>query len=235
MRLRAKFDRREVVRPDDEPWRPSPSPGVERRMLDRIGDEVARATSVVRYAPKTSFPRHIHEGGEEFLVLEGLFADERGEYPAGTYVRNPMGSAHKPFAGPQGVTLFVKLRQFDPRDQARVVIDTRSAPWQPGQVTGLSVMTLHEFRGEHVALVRWDPEARFHAHQHVGGEEILVLDGLFCDEHGEYPAGTWLRSPDGSVHTPFTRSEGALLYVKVGHLGAARLVDLDQPRLGGVA
>ena len=130
---------------------------------------------------------------------------------------------------------FVKLRQFDPRDQARVVIDTRSAPWQPGQVTGLSVMTLHEFRGEHVALVRWDPETRFHAHQHVGGEEILVLDGLFCDEHGEYPAGTWLRSPDGSVHTPFTRSEGALLYVKVGHLGAARLVDLDQPRLGGVA
>ena len=66
-------------------------------MLDRIGDEVARATSIVRYAPGSSFARHEHAKGEEFLVLEGIFSDDSGDYPAGFYVRNPPGSGHTPF------------------------------------------------------------------------------------------------------------------------------------------
>lgn len=190
-------------------------------MLDRIGAEVARATSLVRYAPNSTFPRHEHGGGEEILVLEGEFADEHGSYPRGTYLRNPVGTSHAPRVGEQGCLLFVKLHQFDPADQVSVCIDTERAQWQPGLVEGLSVLSLHEFGGEHVALVRWAPDTRFKVHQHWGGEEILVLEGTFCDEHGQWPAGSWLRSPHLSRHTPYTGKEGALIYVKTGHLANA--------------
>jgi anti-sigma factor ChrR (cupin superfamily) len=187
-----------------------------------VGGEVARATSMVRYAPGSRFDRHVHGGGEEFLVLEGTFSDEHGDYPAGTYVRNPPGSAHTPYSE-QGCTLFVKLWQFSAGDTLPVRIDTRSASWHPGLVPGLTVQPLHEFDGISTALVHWAPHTRFSSHSHPGGEEILVLEGLFRDEHGEYPAGTWLRSPRWSRHTPRTGEEGALIYVKVGHLGATLL------------
>ncbi|MBC7939886.1 MAG: cupin domain-containing protein [Chitinophagaceae bacterium] len=219
-RLNADFAQRVVLPPPNvESWQPSPQPGVHRHRLDRIGDEVARATSVVRYAPGSRFARHVHGGGEEFLVLDGTFNDERGDYPAGSYVRNPPGTAHAPFSR-DGCTLFVKLWQFTPGDDEPVHIDTANAEWRAGLVPGLSVLPLHEFDGVSTALVRWAPQTRFGAHAHPGGEEILVLEGLFRDEQGEYPAGTWLRSPRWSRHTPFTDSEGALIYVKVGHLGA---------------
>lgn len=188
-------------------------------MLDRVGGEVARATSVVRYAPGSSFSPHVHGGGEEILVLDGVFSDERGDYPAGTYLRNPPGSSHAPFSR-GGCTIFVKLWQFAPDDLRPVCIDTRSARWHPGLVDGLSVMPLHEHDGVITALVRWAPGVRFSRHSHPGGEEIFVLQGLFVDEHGEYPAGSWLRSPRWSSHAPHAGPEGALIWVKVGHLGA---------------
>lgn len=218
MRLNADFSCRAVVTPDQYRWVASPTPGVERMMLDRIGEEVARATSLVRYAPNSDFPRHEHGGGEEILVLEGEFADEHGRYPAGSYLRNPIGTAHAPRVGAEGATLFVKLHQFSPADTERKVVDTRRLAWRPGGESGVEVMPLHEFEGERVALVRWAPNIRFQPHAHWGGEEILVLEGTFHDEHGAYPAGSWLRSPHRSQHTPFTREDGALLYVKVGHL-----------------
>ncbi|MBK8285021.1 MAG: cupin domain-containing protein [Ahniella sp.] len=221
--LNADFSQRVVLPPPtDGCWVPSPEPGVHRYRLDRIGDEVARATSMVRYAPGSHFARHVHGGGEEFLVLDGIFSDERGDYPAGSYVRNPPGTAHTPFSR-EGCTLFVKLWQFAPGDDEPVHIDTANTPWRQGLVPGLSVMPLHEFDGVSSALVRWAPHTQFNTHTHPGGEEILVLQGLFRDEQGEYPAGSWLRSPRWSRHTPFTGSEGALIYVKVGHLGATFL------------
>ncbi|MEB3158207.1 MAG: cupin domain-containing protein, partial [Synechococcus sp.] len=97
------------------PWAASPAPGVERRLLERLGGEVARATSVVRYAPGSQFAQHSHGGGEELLVLEGTLADEQGTYPAGTYLRNPPGSAHAP-GSREGCTLLVKLQQMHPDD-----------------------------------------------------------------------------------------------------------------------
>ena len=218
MRLNADFSERVVVRPDDYQWVASPMPGVERMMLDRIGDEVARATSLVRYAPNSIFSRHVHGGGEEFLVLEGEFGDEHEVYPAGTYVRNPIGTAHSPRVGATGCVILVKLHQFSKSDQTQLVINTRTARWSPGLVPGLEVLGLHEFASEQVALVRWAPETRFKEHRHWGGEEVFVLEGTFFDEHGVYPAGTWIRSPDQSVHTPYTKEDGALIYVKVGHL-----------------
>ena len=217
-KLRADFSERFVVTPDDYEWVDSPMPGVERMMLDRIGDEVARATSIVRYAPNSEFSQHTHGGGEEFLVLEGVFGDEHGDYPVGSYMRNPIGTSHQPIVGEQGATIFVKLHQFDERDTAQVHIDTASTRWLPGLVPGLSVMPLHEFEGEHVALVRWAPNTVFNPHRHWGGEEIFVLEGTFYDEHGAYPKGTWIRSPHMSQHHPVTKEDGCTIYVKTGHL-----------------
>jgi len=216
MRLNADFSQRVVIRPEDYDWVESPAGGVERMMLDRIGDEVARATTIVRFAPDSWFDAHTHGGGEEYFVLDGVFSDESGDYPAGTYVRNPIGTRHKPHTR-EGCTILVKLHQFDPSDTEQFHIDTNKAAFRPGQVEGLSVLPLHSAVNENVALVRWAPGTRFNAHRHWGGEEIFVLEGTFQDEHGDYPAGTWLRSPHLSEHTPFS-DEGCLIYVKTGHL-----------------
>ncbi|WP_043369298.1 cupin domain-containing protein [Cyanobium sp. PCC 7001] len=197
-------------------WTPSPLPGVERRMLERLGGEVARATSIVRYAPGSRFDRHTHGGGEEILVLEGTFSDEQGDHPAGTYLRNPVGSSHAPFSR-AGCTLLVKLHQMHPADQQQLAIDTTRGTWVPGLVPGLSVMPLHAFGSEHVALVRWAPGTVFQPHGHPGGEEILVLEGVFQDDQGTYPAGSWLRNPPGSAHRPWSEA-GCTIWVKTGHL-----------------
>lgn len=220
MLLNADLTLRAVSFADEAEWLASPAGGVERRMLERDGDEVARATSVVRYRPGSQFPRHEHALGEEVLVLEGTFADECGSYPPGTYVRNPPGSGHAPWSE-EGCVLFVKLRQFHIRDRMRVVIDTRTEEWFPGLAKGIAVLPLHAFGSERVSLVRWSPRAQFIAHTHPGGEEIFVLEGAIEDEEGRYTAGSWLRNPPGSQHRPFTL-EGGLLYVKIGHLPTVR-------------
>ncbi|HQZ32023.1 MAG TPA: cupin domain-containing protein [Arenimonas sp.] len=216
MRLNADFTQRVVIRPDDSPWQASPSPGVTRRLLDRVGDEAARATSLVRYAPGSVFPEHAHPDGEEILVLDGVFSDHRGDHGPGTYLRNPDGSRHAP-RSEGGCTLFVKLRQFQQGDDEAVRIDTLSGDWRPGLVPGLRVMPLHSFGTQHTALVDWAPGTVFQPHTHWGGEEILVLSGQFEDEHGVYPAGSWLRSPHLSRHAPHA-PQGARILVKTGHL-----------------
>ena len=132
MRINADFDQPALVVPAEKDWVRSPESGVERLMLDRIGDEVARATSIVRYGPGSSFKDHRHDMGEEFLVLDGVFSDEHGEYPTGTYVRNPPGTHHAPFSK-DGCRILVKLRQFDADDLTPVEIDTHDeSAWQEG-------------------------------------------------------------------------------------------------------
>lgn len=216
MQLRSDWSERVVVDSTALDWVNSPSAGVQRKMLEREGDEVARATSLVRYAPGSHFPRHVHELGEELFVLDGEFCDESGRFGPGSYVRNPPGSAHAPWSD-GGCVLFVKLRYFDLLDQARVAVHTPGTPWLPGLVPGLSVMPLHEFRTPHTGLVRWAPGTHFNPHRHYGGEEILVVKGIFEDEHGRYPVGSWLRSPHLSQHQPFSR-EGCIILVKTGYL-----------------
>lgn len=216
MKLHADFSQRAVVFSADLPWVDSPMPGVQRRLLERDGEEVARATSIVRYAPGSYFSAHTHGGGEEYLVLEGVFSDQDGDFGPGTYVRNPVGSSHRPHSK-DGATILVKLWQMDPADQTQVVIDTPQAQWGPGLVEGLRVLPLHGYGTEQVALVKWAPGTHFQPHRHWGGEEIFVLEGTFADDQGVYPQGTWLRNPPGSVHTPFSEA-GCLIYVKTGHL-----------------
>ena len=161
MHLNADFSKRVVVHPEDYSWVDSPSAGVERMMLDRIGGEVARATSLVRFAANATFPEHTHGAGEEFLVLEGAFGDEHELYPSGTYVRNPAGTSHSPRVGDQGCLIFVKLQQFDDSDQAQFAIDTREAAFSESPTPGIEYLQLHEHQGEHVALIRWAPDTPY--------------------------------------------------------------------------
>ena len=216
LQLNADFAQRCAVDSNALPWMTSPSPLVHRRLLERNGGEVARATSVVRYAAGARFDAHSHDLGEEILVLDGTLSDESGVYAPGTYLKNPPGSAHAPFSE-GGCTLFVKLRHLDPQDQERVVVPTRQAQWRQGLVPGLSVLPLDEFGTCHTAMALWAPDTYFNPHRHYGGEEIFVVEGVFSDEHGDYPQGSWLRSPHLSQHQPFSR-EGCLILVKTGHL-----------------
>jgi anti-sigma factor ChrR (cupin superfamily) len=213
--LNMNFAERVVADTRQADWQASPMPGVARKPLAREEAERGHATSIVRYEPGASFAEHDHPLGEEILVLDGTFSDHTGDYPAGTYFRNPSGFRHAPFSKP-GCVLLVKLHQFQADDAARVVVDTNTAAWLPGH-GGLQVLPLHEHKGEHVALVRWPANERFQAHTHVGGEEIYVIDGEFIDEHGRYPAGSWIRSPHMSVHNPWVEDE-TLIWVKTGHL-----------------
>ncbi|MDH3468267.1 MAG: cupin domain-containing protein [Gammaproteobacteria bacterium] len=216
MNINADFSQRVVVSSEHEPWVASPLPGVERRMLDRIGDEVARATSIVRYAPNSSFSAHTHDGGEEFFVLNGIFSDEHGDYGPGTYVRNPPGSKHRPSSA-GGCTIFVKLRQMLESDETRVCIDTSTAVWQSGPAAGVETLPLYQFGAEQVSLQRWRAETRLPAYSASGGEEIFVRNGSFANENGRYPQGAWLRHPPGWESEPFTVA-GCTLYIKRGHL-----------------
>ena len=207
MELNADFTRRAVVRASELPWTASPMPGVERRMLDRVGGEVARATSIVRYAPGSAFSAHVHELGEEYLVLEGTFQDEHGDFPVGSYVRNPPGSKHVP-ASKDGCTILVKLRQFDPDDRAAVHVDTASAGW--AAVTGaegIETVALHEDARETVALERWAP----------GAVRSARATGWTSTPSGRAGAGCVLdggrrdRGVDGRAGTRARRAAGWLL------------------------
>jgi anti-sigma factor ChrR (cupin superfamily) len=215
MNINADHSLRVVVHHHDLPWIASPEAGVERRMLERQGGEVAKAPSIVRYQPGSKFQNHTHDWGEEIFVLDGVFSDEAGDYPAGTYIMNPPGSAHAPFSQ-SGCLLFVKLRHLGPDQVDREVIDTKTSAWYPGMVPGLTVMPLMR-QGSGSTLVRWAPQTYFNPHRHHGGEEIFVVDGVFEDEHGRYPAGSWIRSPHMSQHQPFSQ-EGCTIFVKTGHL-----------------
>jgi len=224
MEVNADFSQRVVLDTNALDWIPSPLPGVDRRMLDRIGNEVARATSIVRYAPGSSFSAHTHSGGEEFLVLDGVFSDEHGDYGPGFYVRNPVGSAHTPSSA-EGCTILVKLWQMDPEDQTFVRTDTANGDWQATDADDVENLALHSYGSEEVMMFRLAPGASVPRHGHDGGEELLVLEGELADEHGRYPAGSWLRSPPGTRHAPFSDT-GCLIYVKLGHLAEVRGLDI---------
>jgi hypothetical protein len=190
-------------------------------MLDRIGDEVARATSIVRYAPGSRFSPHTHGGGEEFLVLDGVFEDEHGTFPAGSYIRNPPTSRHTPSSA-TGCVLFVKLWQFDPADRTEIKLGTASATYEAAASRpGVEVFSLFRDDGEDVRLERWMPDAAITLDL-PGGAELLVLDGAF-DEAGErFEPQSWLRLPAGSMLKAKAGQSGCRLWIKTGHLSTIR-------------
>jgi len=218
MELNADFSQRVAVHAAELPWTPSPMAGVHRRMLDRIGDEMARATSIVRYAPRSHFSPHTHGGGEEFLVLDGVFQDEHGDYPAGSYVRNPPTTRHTPGSEP-GCVIFVKLWQFDPDDRTEVRIDTgKTAFERAAGRPGIEIMSLFQDAREAVRLERWAPEVRVESALPEGAE-ILVLSGTF-EERGEaFTEQSWLRLPPKATLHAKAGPDGCRVWVKSGHLG----------------
>ncbi len=213
--LNMNFSQRLVINTTQKDWLPSPMPGVSRIPLEREAAESGRTTSVVRYDAGSEFSEHFHPAGEEIFVLEGTFSDENGNYPVGTYIRNPPGSSHAPFSE-EGCLLYVKLNQFSNDDKSQVIIDTTKTAWHQG-IGNLQVMPLHNFEHENIALVKWPAHEKFQPHRHFGGEEIFVLSGTFKDEFGDYPKYSWIRSPHLSEHFPYTEEETIIL-VKTGHL-----------------
>jgi len=205
---------------DGMEWQASPSASVWRKRLEHFGDnaESGHVTSIVRYDSNSAFPPHDHPDGEEILVLDGVFSDEHGDYPAGTFLLNPTGFRHAPRSA-DGCVLFVKLCQYPGRDRPQVTIDSNQAAWQSHGIDGVEVLPLYSGAGypETIRLVQIQPGVRFPKHSHPGGEEVFVMDGALQDESGRHEKGAWLRFPHGSSHEPFS-DEGALLYVKSGHL-----------------
>jgi anti-sigma factor ChrR (cupin superfamily) len=216
MELNADFSKRAVMHGAAIPWQASPIPGVERRMLDRIGDEVARATTIVRYAPHSQFSAHTHGGGEEFLVLEGVFQDEYGDYPVGTYVRNPPTSQHRP-GSEGGCVILVKLWQFDPEDRTQLTLDTTQKPYGEEVLRpGVSTMLLFADHRETVRLERWA------AHTTIdflvpNGLEIFVLQGSFREGGEDFQPYSWLRLPPNSRLLAQSGPERCQIWLKQLH------------------
>ncbi|QFT77241.1 ChrR Cupin-like domain protein [Erythrobacter sp. THAF29] len=222
MEINSQFDQPVLIHTDTLEWKASPMAGVERRMLDRIGDEVARATSIVRYAEGSTFSEHTHSGGEEFIVLEGVFQDEHGDYPAGTYVRNPIGTHHIPRSGP-GCTIFVKLWQFDECDRDQFAVDLNAIdlvrdPKRPG----VSAAILADRDYEHVAVEQWEPDINFDL-EDKGGFEMLLLEGSLQHGREEFGRCDWIRWPAGKSASFQTGRDGARIWIKRGHLATIRL------------
>jgi ChrR Cupin-like domain len=217
MELNADFSQRAEVHAARLSWSPSPMAGVERRMLDRVGDEVARATTIVRYAPNSHFSAHTHGGGEEFLVLDGVFSDEHGDFPAGSYIRNPPTTRHTPRSAP-GCTIFVKLWQFDPADRTQVRVDTTGLPFAPApDRPGVAVMPLFADARETVRLEQWQAGAEISLPV-PGGIGLLVLDGAFSESGETFEPQSWLRLPAGATLRARAGANACRLWVKTGHL-----------------
>ncbi len=199
------------------PWTPSPSRTVWRKRVHLVGPpESGQVTSIVRYEPRSTFHGHEHPDGEEILVLDGVFSDEHGDWPAGTYLLNPEGFRHAPFSR-EGCVLFVKLRQFPGRTREHVAVRTESLPWQETARAGVAARPLYAQPGfaDSARLERWSSDTRLGRVDYLNGAELLVLDGSFADADGTFGRGTWLRLPPGSSHGPST-ADGCVLYIKEG-------------------
>ena len=220
MEVNADFSRRVAVHGTALPWRASPIAGVKRRMLDRLGAEVARATSIVKYDAGSEFSPHVHGGGEEFLVLEGTFQDEHGDFPAGSYVRNPPGSRHRPGSA-EGCVIFVKLWQFDPEDRRHVVIDSSKEDFQTDpERSGVTRLPLHEDAHEQVSMEIWAAGTILEL-ESAEGLEVLVMEGGFTEGSEAFGAQSWLRLPNGGKARLTAGPKGAKVWLKAGHLAEA--------------
>jgi ChrR Cupin-like domain len=228
MEINADFSRRASVHAASMDWTPSPIAGVDRRMLDRIGDEVAQATSIVRYAPNSRFSPHVHGGGEEFLVLSGVFQDEHGDFPSGSYIRNPRGTRHTPGSEP-GCVIFVKLWQFDPADQKQVRLDTSAIPFvQAAGRPGVAIKNLFHNDREDVRLERWEANAHVTIAAAAAGMEILVLAGAFAEGGEQFTEHSWLRLPERVQLDAVAGPDGCQVWIKAG-----RSVKPAHPQTGG--
>ena len=234
MLINADFACRASLLPEQHHWIQSPQQGVERVMLDRVGAEKARATSIVRYAPDSYFPHHLHPGGEEILVLSGTFSADDRHYPAGWYLRNPPTSGHQPYSD-EGAVIFVKLWQMKVDETHHVAIDTKDATnWQ--RQDGRDVCDLYSDASEQVSLQRLNAGEVLFNETIVGGAELLVLEGELIDagqdyqsyqSYQSYQRGGWIRLPVDAQAQIKAGAEGATVYLKTGHLSQVIGADVE--------
>ena len=223
MLINADFSCRAAIAPEHYQWVQSPQNGVERVMLDRVGAEKARATSIVRYAPESNFPHHLHPGGEEILVLSGTFSADNSDYPAGWYLRNPPTSGHQPYSH-EGAVIFVKLWQMTVDETHHVAIDTNDADnWQ--EQGGREVCQLYSNAKEQVILQRINAGEALFSDTIVGGAELLVLEGTLIEVGQSYQRGSWIRLPVDATSQITAGENGATVYLKTGHL--SQIIGID--------
>ena len=225
MKINANFKAFAAQQFDASKYIASPAYGVNRFMLDRIGHEQARATTIVEYRPSSSFPEHEHIGGEEFLVLKGTFQDQFGAFPAGTYVRNPIGSKHSPWVGEDGCVIMVKLLQMADTGEGIAPLHVHYEADEGTSTDFGSVLTMYENEttGELVQMVRLHPDAHFPSDKlGEGGEELFIVNGSLKVEQEEFVEWGWIRFPAGppldNRKTLKAGSNGAHVYRKTGHL-----------------
>ena len=222
MKINADFTQRVVVHSAQMDWLDSPMAGVSRRPLDRVGAEVARATTIVKYDSGSHFSPHVHTGGEEFVVLEGVFQDEHGDFPEGSYIRNPPQSSHTP-GSEAGCVIFVKLWQFDPKDRTHVRLNSNfMQPVESAQQPGIDITPLYKDAREEVCIQSWKPNSKiFIPLDH--GIEVLVLEGQFDEADDTLVKHSWLRLPAGQDLNAVAGPSGSKVWIKMNHLA-----DVDQ-------
>ncbi|MBK3798776.1 cupin [Azospirillum brasilense] len=228
MRLNDDLSRPVTVQAGTHDWVPSPVAGVERRMLYREGGEVARATSIVRYARGSAFPAHVHSGGEEFLVLGGIFQDEHGDYPVGTYVRNPPGTSHRPAAA-DGCTIFVRLWQFGEGDRTPIVQQPGEGEAAPLHDGVMASRLLFSDSAERVVIEDWRPGAAVTV-PNRRGLELLVVSGRLVHGGETLAPQCWCRLPAGQDFTASIGPEGARLWIKDAPLQHPDILPMPERR-----
>lgn len=217
MNVNADFSQRVMLHGDSIAWEPSPMAGVDRRRLDRVDAQNDRVTTIVRYAPDSQFSSHVHTGGEEFIVLEGVFEDDYGDWPEGSYIRNPPQSSHTP-GSKEGCTIFVKLWQFDPDDRTFVHAQRHKL----GAVAdrdreGVLSSPVFKDEREDVRFEQWQAGAKFTLNAE-GGAEVFVIEGGFVQGGDELRRHSWLRMPVGCDVGIQAGPQGAHVWIKTGHL-----------------
>ncbi|MES2817927.1 MAG: cupin domain-containing protein [Pseudomonadota bacterium] len=93
-------------------WQKAPAfelfPGVQVRILWSDGSG-ARACYLAFAAGSVFTTLDVHDGGpEEVFVLSGVYSDGVNDYPAGSFIHNPKGSAHLP-QSKEGCAIFLFL------------------------------------------------------------------------------------------------------------------------------
>ncbi|WFU11861.1 cupin domain-containing protein (plasmid) [Rhizobium sp. CB3090] len=212
MRINEDLTKPVIVHSAKLEWVPSPSAGVDRRMLYRVGGEVARATTIVRYAPGSAFPRHVHSGGEEILVLTGTFQDEHGDYPAGCYFRNPPGTSHVP-ASKDGCTIFVRLWQYREGDHTQIVRQPGEGEPVPLRDGANAARLLFDDGEERVSIEEWQPGSTVRV-ENRRGLELLVLSGSLAARGEQLQPQSWSRLPAGEWLEAVTGPEGVQIWMK---------------------